>query len=272
MHLSYIVATEAIGGKITSMGTRFRVLLFLAILAFSSCGGPERIKKLPVSRENVLAAYRLMAEGDQLALAGQVHFSLLKYLEGTRLNPYHEVIFNRLAIAYSRLNQFHQAGEAINRSIRLAPDYAFAHNTRGIIHMANDFNQSAINSFKEAIKIKSDEANFYVNLGHAYLRTDKYEEGLEIYQVALLLDPEILGKSGAIELSYQDEKMTIERFYQMSRIFAELGNKEVCLDYLGKALSAGFEDGQRLMEDVAFEPLRDDLDFIDLIELYGLGE
>jgi len=219
----------------------------------------------------MLKAYRLMAEGDQLALAGQAHFSLLKYLEASRLNPYHEVIFNKLAIAYSRLSQFRQAGEAIDRSIRLEPKYAFAHNTRGIIHLANEFTQSAINSFKDAITLRPKEANFYVNLGHAYLRHNKYEEGLRTYRTALQLDPEILGKSDVIELSYQDrQEASSERFYQMARIFAELGDKEVCLDYLGKALSAGFSDGHRLLGDTAFEQLYEDAEFIELITLYGI--
>jgi len=249
----------------------FRTPLLLAILALPSCGGPVRIEKLPVPRENVLLAYRLMAEGDQLALAGQAHFSLLKYLEASRLNPYQEVIFNKLAIAYSRLRQFRQAGEAIDRSIRLEPSYAFAHNTRGIIHLADDFHQSAIRSFKEAIKLRPQEANFYVNLGHAYLRVNKYEEGLDTYQLALQMDPEILSKSDVIELSYQDrQQASSERFYQMARIFAELGDKATCLDYLGKALSAGFSDTQRLLGDTAFEQLRNDMEFVDLITLYGI--
>ena len=252
-------------------GMRFTLPVLLAILVLPSCGGPQRIKKVPVPRDNVLQAYRLMAEGDQLALAGQAHFSLLKYLDASRLNPYHEVIFNKLAIAYSRLSQFRQAGEAIDRAIRLEPDYAFAHNTRGIIHLANQFNQSAITSFKKAIRIKPEEPNFYINLGHAYLRVDKYQEGLETYQIALQLDPEILGKSDVIELSYQDQQeASSERFYQMARIFAELGDKTVCLDYLGKALSAGFSDGRRLMEDAAFEQLRQDVEFLDLISLFGI--
>ncbi len=249
----------------------FRLPLLLALLVSSSCGGPERINKIPVPRENVLRAYRLMAEGDQLALAGQAHFSLLKYLEASRLNPYHEVIFNKLAIAYSRLSQFRQAGEAIDRSIRLEPDYAFAHNTKGIVQLANEFHQSAIRSFKKAIQLKPEEANFYVNLGHAYLRIDKYEEGLKTYQIALEMDPEILAKADVIELAYQrQQEESSERFYQMARIFAELGDKTVCLDYLGKALSAGFANGRRLLGDAAFEEFHKDEDFIDLMLLFGI--
>ena len=250
---------------------RYTRVLLLTGLVLAACGGPQRIVKLPVPREDVLQAYRLMAEGDELARAGQLHFSLLKYLEASRLNPYHEVLFNKLAIAYSRLQQFRQAERAAERAIRLEPIYPSAHNTRGIVYLANRVNKQAIRSFQEAIRLKSDEANFYVNLGQAYLRDEKYPEGLRTYQKALELDPEILNKAAAIELTSPiTEVVTSERLYQMARIFAELGNKESCLEYLGKALSAGFSDGRRLMRESAFEKFHEDVEFMDLISLYGI--
>ncbi len=153
----------------------FTRALLSTIVVFAACGGPERIVKLPVPREDVLHAYRLMAEGDKRAQAGQSHFALLKYLEASRLNPYYEVIFNRLAIAYSRLQQFRQAEKAVERAIRLEPRYSSAHNTIGIVYLANRSNKRAIRSFQEAIRLKPEEAIFYVNLGQAYLRDEKYK-------------------------------------------------------------------------------------------------
>jgi len=247
-----------------------RVLLS-TVVVLAACGGPERIVKLPVPRADVLHAYRLMAEGDEMALAGQSHFALLKYLEASRLNPYHEVIFNKLAIAYSRLQQFPQAEKAIERAIRLEPRYASAHNTIGIVYLANLSNKRAIRSFQEAIRLKPEEANFYVNLGQTFLREGKYQEGLRTYQKALELDPDILDNANVIELTPQSaEVVTEERLYQMARVFAELGNKQSCLEYLGKALSAGFSDGRRLLGDTAFEKFFEDAEFIDLIALYGV--
>jgi len=249
----------------------FTRALLSTVLVFAACGGPERIVKLPVPREDVLHAYRLMAEGDEMALAGQSHFALLKYLEASRLNPYYEVIFNKLAIAYSRLQQFPQAEKAAERAIRLEPRYASAHNTVGIVYLANLSNQRAIRSFQEAIRLMPEEANFYVNLGQAYLREEKYQEGLRAYQKALEIDPDILDNADVIELTPQtNEVVTEERLYQMARVFAELGNKQSCLEYLGKALSAGFSDGRRLLSDTAFEDLYEDAEFIDLIALYGI--
>ncbi len=252
---------------------RLKLVLVLTIAALPACGGLERIPKLTVPREDLLNAYRLMAEGDQMSLEGQHHFALLKYQEASRLNPYHEVIFNRLAMAYSHLKQFRQAQEAVRRAIRLEPEYPFAHNSRGIIYLATRFNRQAIQSFKEAIRLKPEEARFYLNLGHAYIRDDEYQEGMRTYQKALQIDPEIFRRSDVIELSYEvADAANQERFYQMARIFAELGDKDTCLDYLGKALSAGFSDSRRLMNDAAFEMLRQDADFIQLIASYGIVE
>jgi tetratricopeptide (TPR) repeat protein len=245
--------------------------LLLIVLVFSGCGGPKRIVKLPVPREDVLHAYRLMAEGDEKFRVRQFHFALLKYSEASRLNPYHEVIFNKLAIAYSRLQQFPQAEKAAERAIGLEPSYSSAHNTIGIVYLANQSNKRAIRSFQEAIRLRPEEPNFYINLGQAYLRDGKYEEGLRTYQKALELDPEILNNADFIELTPQSTEVSVpESLYQMARVFAELGNKRSCLEYLGKALSAGFSDGRRLMSDTAFEKFYEDAEFIDLIALFGI--
>ena len=138
----------------------FTRALLSTVVVFAACVGPERIVKLPVPRDDVLHAYRLIAEGDEMALAGQSHFALLKYLEASRLNLYHEVIFNKLAITYSRLQQFPQAEKAVERAIRLEPRYPSAHNTIGIIYLANRSNKRAIRSFQEGHQIKADRSNF----------------------------------------------------------------------------------------------------------------
>jgi tetratricopeptide (TPR) repeat protein len=214
-----------------------------------------------------------MAEGDQMLIEGSEHFALLKYLEASRLNPYHEVIFNKLALTYSRLRQFRQADEAVKRAIRLEPEYPFAHNTRGIIFLATLLNRKAIQSFKEAIRLRPDEGSFYLNLGHAYIRDGEYEEGMRTYQKALEVDPEIFQRTDVVELAYEfDDAANPEKFYQMARIFAELGDKDTSLGYLGQALSTGFSDSERLMSEAAFEKFRQDDEFIKLIDSYGLAE
>ncbi|MDA2937409.1 tetratricopeptide repeat protein, partial [Acidobacteria bacterium AH-259-A15] len=249
---------------------KVKLIFALIVLALSTCG-PARIKKLPVPRENVLLSFRLMAEGDKLLVEDKDHLALLKYFEAARLNPYYEVIFNKLAIAYSHVQQFQQGEQAVRRSIGLNPDYPFAYNTRGIIYLAYQENKRAIRSFKKAINLRPREANFYLNLGHTYLREDDYKRGLSAYQRALELDPEILNKADVIDLPSESSRgPDPERLYQTARIFAELGYKEACLDYLGRALSAGFSDKRRLMDDTVFQKFHQDSEFLRLMSLYGI--
>ncbi|MGH9340631.1 MAG: TPR end-of-group domain-containing protein [Acidobacteriota bacterium] len=234
--------------------------------------GPHRIEKLAIPPEDMILSYRLMAEGDELLSEGKDHFALLKYLDASTLNPYHEVIFNKLAIAYSRLHRFYQAERAVRRAVGLNPDYPYAYNTYGIIQLAGKDPEGAIDSFQKAIGLNPEAANFYINLGYAQVQTLEFEDGLNSYRRALAMDPEILNKEEAIQLSYaRGEEPDPEQPYQMARLFAELGNKESCLHYLHKALSLGFSDRERLQKENAFEKWRGDSDFITLLGSYGIS-
>ncbi len=127
--------------------------------------GPSRITKLPVPRESVLVSYRLMGEADRMLEEGKDHLAILKYLEATNLNPYHEAIFNKLAIAYCRTGRFWQGRKAAEHAIRLDPRYAPAHNTLGIALLSNRQYEKAVRSFEQAIAI-DPQSFFYVNLGY----------------------------------------------------------------------------------------------------------
>lgn len=252
------------------MKFRAGVAVTLVCLYHVSCG-PKAIQKQPVPQEDVIRAYRLMAEGDELLRQGKDHLALLKYLEASQHNPYHEVIFNKLAVTYSRLQMYDQAERAVDRSIGLNRSYAYAYNTRGIIDMAKDDFKGAVKSLEKAIDLRPDVANFYVNLGYAYMQRDQYEKAVDSYRRALQMDPLVFEDRNFIELGYSGpDALNAERFYEMSRLFAELGNKEFCLSYLTKALGAGFSDFRRLVQDDAFHPLREDPDFLSLLNLYGV--
>jgi tetratricopeptide (TPR) repeat protein len=254
-----------------AMKSIFASLLALSILA--GCGGAYRINK-PASfpSERVVLSYRLVAEGDKLLEEGKDHLAMLKYVEAADANPYHEVIFNKLAISYSRLQMYDQASKAIRRSIALKPDYSFAHNTLGIVHMAQGNNKGAVRALRKAVQLEPSVASFRVNLGHAYMQRSQFAEGVAEYRKALELDPEVFGRKDAVQLPYPgDEKTVSERLYQMARFFADQGDKDACLLYLSRALSAGFSDRDRLREEAAFQELREDEDFIRLLNSFGIS-
>jgi tetratricopeptide (TPR) repeat protein len=254
------------------MRYRSVTVLGLALLfLISSCTGIRPIPKLKVPAEQVVRSYRLVAEGDKLIEEGKDHLALLKYLEAADLNPYHEVIFNKLAITYSRLFQYPQAKRAVERSIGLNPKYSFAYNTLGIVQLAEQNPKAATRSFHTAIQLSPKVASFYVNLGHAYMQRHKFSEARDVYRKALQIDPNVFTNTDTMELTFpQDTKPDPERPYQMAIFFADAGDKASCLHYLSKAFAAGFTDRKRIATEEAFEKFRQDQDFIQLLESYGL--
>jgi len=253
------------------MRYRSVTVLGLAFLFLVSCSGIKRITKVKVPPDKVVQSYRLVAEGDKLLEEGKDHLALLKYLEAADLHPYHEVIFNKLAITYSKLVQYPQARKAVERALGLNPKYAFAHNTLGIVELAEQDPKGAVRAFNTAIDLSPRVASFYVNLGHAYMQRHKFEEARVAYRRALELDPRVFTETDTMELSFPEEKKPDpERPYQMAIFFAEAGDKAACLHHLSKALAAGFSDGKRLATEEAFEKFREDEDFNHLVDSYGL--
>jgi len=255
------------------MAMRYRsaTVLGLALLFLISCSGIKRISKMQVPADKVVQSYRLVAEGDKLLEEGKDHLALLKYLEAADLHPYHEVIFNKLAITYSKLVQYPQARKAVERALGLNSEYPFAHNTLGIVELAEQDPKGATRAFNRAIDLSPKVPSFYVNLGHAYMQRHKFNEAREVYRKALELDPKVFTQTDTMELSFPEEKKPDpERPYQMAIFFAENGDKTGCLHHLSKAFAAGFSDVKRLASEQAFEQFREDPDFIRLIDSYGM--
>ncbi len=249
---------------------RFKPALVLLLATSCLAGCASRIKKLPVPPEQRIQARQAMIEGDQLMREGKDHLALLRYVEASTLDPFNEVVFNKVAVGYSRLLRFDLAKKAIDRAVRLNPDYAYGHNTRGIIFLATQDLGQAIESFQRAIQHIPGKAAFHVNLGNAYLQKGRFEKGRQELLTAVALDPRVFEYKGVIQVASLRAEPTPEHSYQMAKLFAELGDRETALHYLRKAFVAGFRDAARLRKEPAFKRLLQDPEFVDLTNGYGL--
>lgn len=253
------------------MRERLAILIAGLILALPACTGIHQIKRGQIAPDKVALSYRLTAQGDKLLEEGKDHLALLKYLEAADLNPYQEAIFNKLAIAHSRLFQFDRAKKAAERALGLNPKYPYGYNTLGIIRLADGDGKGAIKALKKAVQLRPGVAGFHVNLCQAYMQERNYKAAKKECFEALQLDPLAFNRKDTVELnSPSGEQPDPERHYQMALFFAELGNKDSCLVYLQKALSAGFNNAKRISEEKAFKNLKSDEDFTRLLQSYGL--
>lgn len=247
----------------------------LTALWLSSCG-PSNIKKRSLPVEDISLSHRLTAEGDKLFESGKDYPALLKYLKACQVNPYNEVIFGRLARTYLRVEMLESAEKTIRRSIALNREYPLAYNTQGMVFLAKQKYKKAVRSFEKAIKLRPHEAVFYINLGEAYLHRRKFDEWNRAYHKAFEIDPGVLERENIVRIPLRaygrsTEKFNVEREYQLARFFAELEDRESCLEHLRKALSAGFSDKERLLSEAVFDRLHHEEDFIELLNTYGIN-
>lgn len=247
------------------------VMLGVGSLLLLACA-PQTIRKVPVPRAQEIQAIRLIAEGDQLLREQKDHLAMLKYLEASELNPYYELVFNKLAVTYARLQMFYQARQAVNRALALNREYPFAYNTRGIIDLADQRHKDALASFQKAIQLAPEVANFYLNYAATLIHFDRIDDALAAYRHALQLDPEILRTGTYVELTFhggdgnQDDP---SRYFRHARVFAELGDLDQCLRYLDKAWVAGFQDFNQL-RDPAFQKFWEEDRFQQFIRDRGI--
>lgn len=250
------------------------------LLAAAGCG-PKTIAKKPVSDEDRVRAIVLAGEGDQLLREGKDHLALLKYTNATILYPYHESIFNKLAIAYSRLHRFAEAKNAIERAIGLNREYAFAYNTQGIIQLAQLDNKGAVKSFRKAIQLLPGDlsgeedrdwaANFHLNMGYAFMQQNHFDDAMSQYQKAINLNPGVLEEGTTIRLDYPSPASTDpEVQFQFARLFASLGETDQAIHYLDRALGFGLKQLDRLLKDDAFMGVRANSGFNELLQRYGI--
>jgi len=91
--------------------------------------------------------------------------------------------YNNVAYIYDLMGDFAKALWAANKYIESAPDNPNTYDTRGEIYANHGMLDSAIASFKKALKIKPDFATSLRNLGNVYLFRQEYTKAESLYQV-----------------------------------------------------------------------------------------
>jgi tetratricopeptide (TPR) repeat protein len=95
-----------------------------------------------------------------------------------------------LGVAYENLGRHQEAIESYKQAIRIKPDYAKAHYGLGLVYASPDLCrwQEAIEALKQAIRIKPDYVEAHFFLGVTYLMTGDKGSALEEYKILKTLD------------------------------------------------------------------------------------
>lgn len=202
--------------------------------------------------------------GDLLFARGQ----FLEAIDAYSRAPYGAETFNKIGVAWHHLSAIGEAQKNYEKALSLRPDFPEALNNLGAVYFADKKYSQAIRLYRRALQLAPDTAVTAVNLGTAWFAQGKSARGLDAYRSALSMDPTVfdLDSPRIVSGPLTDEERA-QQDYCIAKLFAETNDQDRALEYLRKAMGAGFKDSKRVMRDPAFAQLRETPEFAKLMLL-----
>lgn len=219
--------------------------------------GPVIVVRPDLSEEQTADLYMVRKEYREAA-------SVYKRLSDRE--PRNPVYLNKLGIALHQQTALGQALKYYERAVKVDPLYADAENNVGTIWYQRKKYGKAIKAYQKAIGMRKDMAVLYSNLGYAYFADKKYVEAIASFRQALAIDPQLFEHGTSRTGSLLQDRSVSDRgrfYYLLAKSFAEAGNVDRCLLYLGKAK----DEGYKALADVKTDPA-----FSSIVKLPALEE
>ena len=128
--------------------------------------------------------------GAVLIQTGRISESLVANQKSIKLTPQDAEAHNNLGNTLKELGRLEEAEASYTQAIALKPDYAEAHSNLGITLKELGRLEEAEASYTQAITLKPDYANAYNNLGNTLLEIGRLEEAEASYTQAIALKPD----------------------------------------------------------------------------------
>ena len=112
-------------------------------------------------------------------------------------------LFN-LGLAYGNAGQYEEAIASYKEALRIKPDDADAHYNLGVTYGESGQYEEAIASYKEALRIKPDDADAHYNLGYAYRKLGQYEEAIASFKKSIRIKPDDANAHYSLGLAYDE--------------------------------------------------------------------
>jgi superkiller protein 3 len=154
------------------------------------------------------------------------------------------LLWNYLGLAHMNKEDFEDAITAFEMAVAIDPEYADVFINLGNLYFShflrtkerNAYNKS-IHNYKKAIEARSDSAEAFNGLGAAYMQAGRVEDAIYLWEITLILEPNLIKTYYYLGLAYLTQKKNIEAFNILSvyknRAYNTLSFEEQkTLDYL----------------------------------------
>jgi predicted TPR repeat methyltransferase len=229
-----------------------------------------RISGRPVTPEAMSTGAARALEGQQAARRAAAHVArgryaaaVDEYRKALEVTPNDATLHNTLGICHQQLRNDALARREYDRALQIDPGYAEVWNNIGTLEQARKRFKPAVRAYKKAIETKPGLATPWKNLGNAYLALGKVQEAFEAYQEAFRLDPTVLESQGPGIPAAGIDAAT-QSFY-LAKLLATNGQTDAALDFLRRAMEAGFRDFARVEKDADFRTVVADPRYRELV-------
>ena len=226
------------------MKSLYRLFALLGLLLFSVTG--LTASEEAVERNDV---------GARLLEQGKTDAAIADFQRALSLDPKFFPARINLAYAYERADRIEDAMESYREAINLRPRSFFAHNNLGVLYDRKGLSDAAIREFETALAIEPGNAMALKNL----------EIAQKNQTVVKARETQILEAERTVQAKPNDPQAS----YNLARIYAFYGKKELAYEWLTKALKQGYKDIGYLGSDPALNSIRDERDFQLLLKPYS---
>ena len=185
--------------------------------------------------------------GARLLEQGKVDAAIAEFKSALSLEPKYFPARLNLAYSYERADRIEDAMEAYREAINFQPRNFFAHNNLGVLYDKKGLHDDAIREFETALAIEPDNAMALRNL-----ETAKKNQAATKSRQAKVLQA---------EREAQAKPNNPQASYNLARVYAFYGEKELAYEWLAKALKQGYKDIGYLRSDPALNSIREERDF-----------
>jgi tetratricopeptide (TPR) repeat protein len=219
----------------------------------------------PPAPDATAAALEQQADGLR---AEKLYLDALDYYHAALAKkPNDAVLLNKIGITELMMQRYKEARKAFEHAIKSNHDFADAYNNLGVMLYEDKKYGPAVKQYEKAITKDSSSASFYSNLGAAYFSKHDFEPAVVAYQRALELDPEVFERTSraGVQAQLPSPEDRARYDYTVAKLYAKMGFSDQSLEYLKRAMEAGYKDMKNVYKDVDFADLRKNPRFTELM-------
>jgi len=188
------------------------------------------------------------------------HAALAKKANNSRL-------LNKIGITELLIQRYKEARKSFERAIHYDHAYADAYNNLGVVYYEAKKYGAAVKQYEKAIGKDNTSASFFSNLGAAYFSKRDFERAVAAYQHAMELDPSVFERTSraGVQAQLPSPEDRARYNYTVAKLYAKMGFSEQSLEYLRRAMEAGYKDLKNVYKDAEFAELRKSPRFTELM-------